>query len=70
MQLTLNCIASLKLGGVDSLIADPPPANCTTMHGWLVRQDINLCLDWSSLFAWSGNTAVTFEPVVHFLKPF
>ena len=66
MQLTLNCIASLKLDGVDPLIADPPPANFTIMYGKLVRQKRNFCRDWSSLFARSGKTAKTFEAIVQF----
>ena len=33
-----------KIDGVAPLIADPPPANSTTMHSRLVCQDRNLCL--------------------------
>ena len=56
-----------RLNRVAPLIADPPPANSTTMHsriGFKVRLSY---LNQPGYFLWSGKTALTFE-IMHSVK--
>ena len=53
----VHLIEAILTRQVALLIADPPPANSTTIHSRLVYQD------WNSLFARSSKTAITFKPM-------